>query len=82
MEERVNPIKTVLKVTTNFETSIYTVEADSGSSVNEMAFAVMVVIRALLKHGLIENAEDFINLVNKYRLDPQYQEVEVANDGK
>jgi hypothetical protein len=82
MDEQVNTVKTVLKVTTDFEASTYTVEADSGSSVNEMAFAVMVVIRTLLKNGLIERPEDFIDLVNKYRLDPQYQEVEAVNDGE
>jgi len=36
---------TVLLVTVNEATSTYTVESPKGSSVNEMAFAVMVTIR-------------------------------------
>ena len=72
---QVNPVKTVLHVETNFETSIYTVKADEGTSVNEMAFATMVVIRSLIKGGYIKNKHEFIQLVHKYFNDPQYEEV-------
>lgn len=69
-------IKVVLHVETDLEKSNYTVKADEGSSVNEMAFAVSVVIKTLIKANYIKNRHDFIKLVHKYCTDPQYSEVE------
>lgn len=66
--------KTILKVTCNENT--YQVSAEQGSSVNEMAFAVMVVIRTLIKANYIKEKKEFIRLVNKYFDDPQYQIVD------
>lgn len=73
-EER-KTVKTVLKVETDFEKSTYTVSAEQGSSVPEMAFAVMVVVRTLIKNDLIKSCKDFTDMVEKYFNDPQYQEV-------
>lgn len=73
--EPVKTVKTVLHVETDFETSLYTVKADKGTSVNEMAFATMVVIRTLIKNGYLKNRHEFIQLVHKYFNDPQYEEV-------
>lgn len=73
--EPVKTVKTVLHVETDFETSLYTVKADEGTSVNEMAFATMVVIRTLIKNGYLKNRHEFIQLVHKYFNDPQYEEV-------
>ena len=70
-------VKTVLKVTTDAETSIYQVHADEGSSVNEMAFAVSVVIKTLIRDGHIKTRHDFMKLVNKYCTDTQYDEVKI-----
>lgn len=66
---------TVLQVDTDMEKSTYTVKAEQGSSVNEMAFATMVVIRTLVRDKLIQSSEDFLSLVKKYLEDPQYDEV-------
>lgn len=76
MEQQKSTVKTVLKVTTDLNGTTYDVSADEGSSVNEMAFAVMVVIRALIKTGNIKDAKEFTDLVNKYLTDVQYEEVQ------
>lgn len=75
-----NSTITVLQVDTDMEKSTYTVKADKGSSVNEMAFATMVVIRTLVRDKLIQSATDFITLVKKYLDDPQYDEVKHARN--
>lgn len=79
MEQQETTVKTVLKVTTDAATSTYRVSADQGSSVNEMAFAVMVVIRSLIKTKNIKTPEEFLDLVKKYLTDVQYQEVQRAD---
>lgn len=79
MEQQETTVKTVLKVTTDAATSTYQVSADQGSSVNEMAFAVMVVIRSLVKTENIKTPEEFLDLVKKYLTDVQYQEVQRAD---
>lgn len=65
--------KTIICVTT--DANKYTVKADQGVSVNEMAFATMVVIRTLINGKYIDSKDDFIKLINKYFDDPQFQEV-------
>lgn len=79
MEQQETTVKTVLKVTTDAATSTYRVSADQGSSVNEMAFAVMVVIRSLIKTKNIKTPEEFLDLAKKYLTDVQYQEVQRAD---
>lgn len=43
-----------------------------GMTVAEIAFCVMVTIRALLIDGYIKSADEFTKLVIKYLTDPQY----------
>ena len=43
-----------------------------GMTVAEIAFDVMVTIRALLTDGYIKSADEFTKLVIKYLTDPQY----------
>lgn len=43
-----------------------------GMTVAEIAFDVMVTIRALLIDGYIKSADEFTKLVIKYLTDPQY----------
>lgn len=67
--------KTVLAVTYNVTTNAYTVGTCQGSSVAEMAFAVMVIIRTLKRDGYIKDFEEFLTNVKKYLDDPQFDEV-------
>ena len=53
----------------------YIVDIPSGSSVTESAFAMSVVIKCLVKDGIISDASEVTNLITKYLTDPQYEEV-------
>lgn len=68
--------KMILAVSFNVETGLYNIGACQGSSVNEMAFAIMAVIKTLKRDGYIKSEQGFIDKLNQYLNDPQYAEVE------
>lgn len=72
--------KTIICITCDDKS--YTVKADQGVSVPEMAFATMVLIRTLINGKYIDNKDDFIKMINKYFDDPQYEEVEDGIDSE
>lgn len=80
MEKQEYETKTIICITT--DANNYTVKADQGVSVPEMAFAVMVLIRTLMNGKYIDGKDDFIKMVNKYFDDPQYAEVEDGTDSE
>lgn len=53
----------------------YFVDLAKGSNIAETAFAVSVVIKCLIKDGVIKNSEEFTDLITKYLNDPQYDEL-------
>ena len=53
----------------------YIVDLAKGSNVAETAFAMSVVIKCLMKDGIIKSPADVTDLINKYLNDPQYEEV-------
>lgn len=53
----------------------YIVDIPKGSTVTETAFCVNVVIRCLVRDGVIKNSKEFIDYVLKYLDDVQYSEV-------
>lgn len=53
----------------------YSVDLAKGSNVAETAFSMAVVIKCLIRDGIIKEAKDVTNLINKYLDDPQYNEV-------
>lgn len=53
----------------------YIVDLARGSNVAETAFAMSVVIKCLMKDGIIKSPTDVTDLINKYLNDPQYEEV-------
>lgn len=54
----------------------YIVDLAKGSNVAETAFAMSVVIKCLMKDGIIKSPEDVTDLIDKYLNDPQYKELE------
>lgn len=84
MEQNENEVNTVeiQLVSVAFDTvnGTYRVRLPKGSSVNETAFAVSVVIRCLLRDKVIDKASDFTDKIKSYLDDPQWQEV--AEDNK
>jgi hypothetical protein len=53
----------------------YIVDLAKGSNVAETAFAMSVVIKCLMKDGIIKSPADVTDLIDKYLNDPQYEEV-------
>ena len=53
----------------------YSVDLAKGSNVAETAFSMAVVIKCLIRDGIIKEAKDVTYLINKYLEDPQYNEV-------
>ena len=65
----------LMAVASNESKNTYIVDLAKGSNVAETAFAMTVVIKCLLKDGVIKSASDVTDLSNKYMNDPQYDEV-------
>jgi hypothetical protein len=65
----------LMAVAFNESKNTYIVDLAKGSNVAETAFAMTVVIKCLLKDGVIKSASDVTDLINKYMNDPQYDEV-------
>lgn len=63
----------ILKVSTDNE-GRYSVTIEKGMSVEEVAFAMAVVIKVFGRDGVIKQ-EEMLELVKKYIDDSQYQEV-------
>lgn len=57
------------------EKNTYVVDIGQGSNVAETAFAMTVVIKCLLKDGVIKQSSEVTDLITKYLTDPQYEEV-------
>lgn len=53
----------------------YIVDIPKGSTVTETAFCMNVVIRCLVRDGVIKDSKEFIDYVLKYLDDVQYSEV-------
>lgn len=58
----------------------YIVNLARGSNVAETAFAMSVVIKCLMKDGIIKSPTEVTDLINKYLNDPQYEEVKEDAD--
>lgn len=69
----------MLTVSLDIDKNIYQVDVPKGSTVNEIAFNMAVVIRCLLKDNVIKNVTEMTDLVIKYCTDGQYDEVKEVN---
>lgn len=69
----------MLTVSLDIDKNIYQVDVPKGSTVNEIAFNMAVVIRCLLKDKVIKDVTEMTDLVIKYCTDGQYDEVKEVN---
>ena len=53
----------------------YSIDIPQGSSVAETAFVMSVVIKCLIRDGIIEKSTDVTDLINKYLTDSQFEEI-------
>lgn len=75
-----NEKKLLLAVAFDEANNTYTVDLGKGSSVPETAFVMSVVIRCLLKDGIIKSVDEVTTLITKYLTDSQYDEVQEVQD--
>ena len=66
---------TLLAVKYDQDKDMYNVQIPKGSNVPETAFCMTVVVKCMLRDGVIQKAEELTDLINKYCNDPQYSEV-------
>ena len=67
--------KELLSVSFNNVTDKYYVSVPQGSSVNETAFCMSVVIKCMSRDNVITQ-DEMLALIKQYLDDPQYNEVE------
>ena len=74
-EQQMTNDVTLLSVAFNESAGTYTVNLAKGSTLPETAFAMAIVIKCLVKDGVIEDNQVMLDLVDKYLNDPQWDEV-------
>ena len=72
---KVNIERQILSVTSDEINGTQKVNIAQGSSVAEVAFAVEVVSKCLVRDKVIKDNKEFLNLVTKYCTDSQFDEV-------
>jgi hypothetical protein len=70
-----NGKKILLAVAFDDENGTYSVDIPAGSNVAETAFAMAVVIKCLVKDGIIDTHKIITDAIDKYLTDSQYEEV-------
>ena len=74
MEEQ-NDKQLILAIAYSADKNQYSFDIPQGMSLQEVAFAVAALTKCLKRDNVIETEQIFIDLVNKYLNDPQYNEV-------
>lgn len=72
--------KILVAVAFDADKNTYFVDLAKGSNIAETAFAFTVVIKCLLRDGVIEKASEVTDLMNKYLTDPQYDEMKPTDE--
>lgn len=75
MKKKKDNRKLILAVAFDDENNRYSVDISSGSSVSEAAFAMAIVIKCLIKDNVIKSSNEVTDLITKYLIDPQYEEL-------
>ena len=78
MDEQNNKVL-MLAVALDTDKNIYSVDIPKGSTINEVAFNMAVVIRCMVKDGVVKDAKEMTDLIIKYSTDSQYEEVKEVN---
>lgn len=70
-----NEQKMLMSVVFDQIKNTYYVNLAKGSNVAETAFAMTIVIKCLVKDGLVKDSKEVTDLIEKYLNDPQYDEL-------
>lgn len=65
----------ILNISFDNDTGNYSVRIPQGSNLNEVFFGINVLIKCLVRDGVVENEKSVHDLLHKYATDPQYQEL-------
>lgn len=78
MDEQNNKVL-MLAVALDTDKNVYSVDIPKGSTINEVAFNMAIVIRCMVKDGVVKDAKEMTDLIIKYSTDSQYEEVKEVN---
>ena len=78
MDEQNNKVL-MLAVALDTDKNVYSVDIPKGSTINEVAFNMAVVIRCMVKDGVVKDAKEMTDLIIKDSTDSQYEEVKEVN---
>ena len=67
--------KLLLAISFDSEGNRYQVDIPEGSTIAETVFGFSVVIKCLLKDGLIQSPTEIYDMLKRYTEDPQFQEL-------
>lgn len=73
--ERQSDKQLILAIAYSADKNQYSFDIPRGMSLQEVAFAVSALAKCLKRDKVIETEQMFVDLVNKYLNDPQYNEV-------
>lgn len=65
----------IVLLITDDGTGKYSFTSGAGKSVDEMAFGIAALAKALVRDGYIKKTDDFTKAIKKYINDPQYGEI-------
>lgn len=68
----------ILRISFNNDTGNYNVKIPQGANLNEVFFGINVLIKCLVRDGIVKDEEEIYALLKKYSTDPQYQELSNA----
>lgn len=68
-------VKLLLAISFNNDANQYQVDIPEGSTIAETVFGFSVVIKCLLRDGLIQSPTEIYDMLKRYTEDPQYQEL-------
>lgn len=72
--------KQILSVSFIEDSGKYKVDIPEGSTVPETVFAFAVVVKCLLRDGIIKSEDDIYTLLKRYLSDPQFEELKEEED--
>lgn len=73
--QKTNNSKLLLAISFNGDCNQYQVDIPEGSTIAETVFGFSVVIKCLLRDGLIKEPSEIYDMLKRYVEDPQYQEL-------
>ena len=65
----------ILNISFDNSTGNYNVRIPQGSNLNEVFFGINVLIKCLVRDGIVESEDVIYDTLKRYSTDPQYKEL-------